>query len=156
MEPTASYQAHKRALLRDKYVKSVANILKHLDSEPKAAYSSHELTKFGVILSSFDPENLDSLECNSCLFIPMSSKEFEKFSLDDTEVDGGAVDYYLEFDQIYDRPTNVDNPSPSYVTYERAEQIFYYLDFIFSMLWKKHRGGGGGYLQDICGWDHVQ
>ena len=149
MEPTVS---EKRAVLREKYTKAVSNLLEKLDSEPKAAYSIHDLQNLGVTLGSFDPEDL---ECNSCFVNPMSSKELKKFSLDGTEMDGGAIYYYLEFDKIYDNPTGVENPYPSYIMRARAEQIFYYLDFVFSMSSKKHRKSYD-YLQDISGWGNVQ
>ncbi|CAL5872428.1 uncharacterized protein PFLUO_LOCUS6692 [Penicillium psychrofluorescens] len=99
MESVTSLQVQQKALLRDKYTKAVSNLLETIESKPKATYASDDLTKLGVTLTFFDPEEPDFLHSNDCLFNPMSLEEVKSFSLEGAEIEGGALDYYLGFDK---------------------------------------------------------
>lgn len=156
MDSLSSHQAAERALLRVKYDKAVSDILNALDSDPEAAYSADKLKKLGVELRLFDPQDSKFLESEECLFKPVSSEELEEWSLDESDLAGGAGSYYFRFDEIYNRPTGGKNPpSESYIINQRAEQIFYYLDTYYRHLERKN-GRDLEFFNDIYGWDQIQ
>jgi hypothetical protein len=77
MQSLPDDQAAKHASLRSKYDKSVSDLLKELQSDPKLTYTSEDLTELRVSLGCFDPEDPNFIESNTCLFKPMSSEKIK-------------------------------------------------------------------------------
>ncbi|CAP79878.1 hypothetical protein PCH_Pc12g02510 [Penicillium rubens Wisconsin 54-1255] len=155
MDPATSPQEEEqRARLRSRYNEAASDLLQALKSEPKAAYSSDDLTELRVVLASFNPENSSFLESKACLFKPISSKELEEFSLSRFDLPEGSQYWYNEFDEIYNEPTHVENPSSAYIIGARAEQIFRYLRIYYSNLQKKS-GRDLEFFEEFDGWDGI-
>ncbi|KAJ9302658.1 hypothetical protein DTO271G3_32 [Paecilomyces variotii] len=155
MESIYDDQILKRALLRDKYTQVVSNLLKELNSQAKAAYAHDELTNHGVSLGCFDPSDQKFLNSKACLFKPLSLKEFEEYSLE-SELNQGAYGYYyLGFDKIYDDPAKEENASSSRIMWQRAHQIFEYLDTGYTSLHKKS-GDNLDFFDEVSGWDQIK
>lgn len=128
MESTSHDQRKERACLRDQCNQAVSRLLQAIDSQVKAAYPRDELTNLGVSLELFDPNDKEFINSKACLFKPLSSEALEKYSLVESDLCGGALDYYFEFDELYDHPTNMENAPSSYIMAERADQIFNHLN----------------------------
>ncbi|KAJ9243707.1 hypothetical protein DTO169E5_2622 [Paecilomyces variotii] len=156
MESIHDDQILKRALLRDKYTQVVSNLLKELNSQAKTAYAHDELTNLGVSLGCFDPSDQKFLNSKACLFKPLSLKEFKEYSLLESELNQGACGYYyLRFDKIYDDPAKEKNASSSSIMWERANQIFEYLDTGYTSLRKKS-GDNLDFFDEVSGWDQIK
>ncbi|KAJ5197224.1 hypothetical protein N7449_007703 [Penicillium cf. viridicatum] len=156
MDPATSRQEkEERAQLRSRYNEAVSDLLQALKSEPKAAYSSDNLTELRVVLASFNPENSSFLESKACLFKPISSKELEEFSLSRFDLPKGSKYWYSDFDEIYHDPTHVENPSSAYIIGARAEQIFRYLRVYYNNLQKKS-GRDPDFFEEFDGWNEIR
>ncbi|CAG8131313.1 unnamed protein product [Penicillium nalgiovense] len=156
MDPATSRQEkeEERAQLRSRYNEAVSGLLQALKSEPKAAYSSDNLTELGVVLALFNPESSSFLESKACLFKPISSEELEGFSLSRFDLPEGSQYWYNNFDNIYHYPTNVQNPSPAYIIGARTEQIFRYLRVYYTNLQKS--GRDTDFFEEFDGWDGIR
>ncbi|KAL1863295.1 hypothetical protein Plec18170_000129 [Paecilomyces lecythidis] len=144
-----------RALLRDKYGQAISDLLKELRFQPKAAYGHGEFTGLGISLGSFDPYDEKFLGSRACLFRPMTLEEFGEYSIPESELDGGGIDYYINFDEIYDIPANAKYSSPSYIMRERAFQIYSYLEVCHDYLRKK-TGRDLEFFDEITGWFQIK
>lgn len=140
-----------RALLRDKYNQAISDLLKELRSQPKAAYGHGELTGLGIYFGLFDPYDEKFLSSRASLFKPMSSGQFQKYSLPKSELDS---DYYCKFDEIYNTSTNAKDAS-SHIMRGNADQIFNYLDICYHHLRKKTRRDLD-FLDEISGWSQIK
>jgi hypothetical protein len=152
---TSPQEEEERAQLRIRYNEAVSDLLQALKSEPKAAYSSDNLTELRVVLASFNPENSNFLESKACLFKPVSPTELEGFSLSKSDLPEGSQYWYCDFDEIYDNPTHVENPSSAYIIGKRAEQIFRYLRVYYTKLQKKN-GRDLDFFEEFDGWNQIR
>ncbi|KAJ9205262.1 hypothetical protein C8Q69DRAFT_510514 [Paecilomyces variotii] len=146
---------YERALLRDKYNQALSGLVERLDSQAQAAYGQDELTSLGISLRSFDPYDRNFLNSKACLFRPMTLEEFRKYSFPESELDGGGIDYYIDFDASYDEPANMKNVSPSIIMRERAFQTYNYLQVCYVYL-RKQIGRDDEYLEEITGWSQIK
>ncbi|GAD98199.1 hypothetical protein PVAR5_6890 [Paecilomyces variotii No. 5] len=154
MASAADNQKLERDLLRNKYKEAISDLIKALDSQAKAGYGYGELTGLGISLRSFDPDNEKFPDSTACLFRPMSSEEFENYSIDKSDLDRGAIDYYVDFDKTYDAPKRVKNASHSYTMRERAFQIYRHLQVCY--LYCKTGGRETEFLDEISGWSQIK
>ena len=155
MEPTSHGQMKKRACLRDQCSQAVSRLLQEIDSQVKAAYPRDELTNLGVSLEPFDPNDQEFVNSKACLFKPLSSEALEEYSLVESELCGGALDYYFEFDELYHHPTNMKNAPASYIMAERADQIFNHLEILHKHYEIKN-GKDLDFLEEFSGWDEIK
>lgn len=99
----------------------MSDLLKALDSEPKAAYSSDDLDKLRVSLALHYYVDSVFFGSKACLFKPLSREEFKEFSLNESELT--ELYYITEFDNLFDKPMCVTDSPPSYWMSTKAEQI---------------------------------
>lgn len=124
----------KRKALRDKYLSSVSDLLKSLEAQPKAAYTTDDLTKLGVTLQTFGLNDPKFLESNAWLFTPMSSEINQLSRANDKEKREGPTHYsqaYLRENPFENHPTKMKDADESDYLFAKADLIRRYLDYIY-------------------------
>ncbi|EPS27075.1 hypothetical protein PDE_02016 [Penicillium oxalicum 114-2] len=87
--------------LRTRYKRAVTDLLRSLKSDPKLNYSSNDLMELNVNLGMFNPEDPDFVASHVCLFKPMPSDEFEKFTFDLSKASRDTRGSHDEYDKRY-------------------------------------------------------
>ncbi|OJJ51110.1 hypothetical protein ASPZODRAFT_21611 [Penicilliopsis zonata CBS 506.65] len=148
----SSGQNKQRAHLRVVYDQAVSTLIKTLNSQPKEAYSQDELTRMGVSLAEFNPEDPKFLDSKASLFKPLSVEELAKYTLDESELAGPDTETcYFDFDGLYDHPTISKDPPYSYILAERADHIFQYLNILYIFI-KAKKDGDLIWFNEEFGW----